>query len=223
MIEQARVVMVGLEGARIGYDVQGFYTQDLHQTITSLVAPLYVRFPIVAEAEEYWEYVAFQTADGITYDEETIYVSLNDAPKNGLLYKQVEETLGTEEAERIPRDYAIKCALRSGTYRIKVYDRDILRHQVPGLPSGARLSAGSGISYHIDASHIKDMYFLHKDSWIVGEFYQQVMPVHSCFDDTDVDHYKGFAVTYDSNTMHVLKMKRYYFPQDPLMANFKDT
>lgn len=220
--QYAKVIMIGHEGIRVGYEMKQLDRQHLRQLMVALVAPLYATFSDVLEAQEAWEYVAFQTKDGVTYDQDTLYLSLINAPKNGILYKKVEKALGRKEAERLPRDYAIKCGLKSKTYRIKVYDRDILRHQLPGLPTGARFSTGSGISYHIDKPHFKDMYFLHKNVSIVRDFYNCTMPQHKDLDDTDVDYFKGFAVTFDQNTLKILKMKRYFFPQDPQMINFKD-
>jgi hypothetical protein len=219
---QSKVVMIGHEGARVGYEMHHINNRTTRQDVTALVSPLYTQFPDVLEAEPFWEYIAFQTPDGITYGEDTIYVSLYNAPYMGALYNRVAAALGENEADRIPRDYAIKCGLKTQTYRIKVYDRDILNHQLPGLPRGARYSAGSGISYHVDAPNIKDMYFLHRNPVAVASFYGHSMPTHPDLDDVDTEHFKGFAVTFDAATLSVLKMKRYFFPQDPLMLDFQD-
>ena len=154
------------------------------------------------------EQFSYQAADGISYFE----------PKLMLVYsggKQAakETNLPIEEAHE---HYCINYFLHSKTKQTKFYDLHIDKHQKPGLPNGSTFAGpfGLGVSWN---GLRKDVYFVHSNMKLVSEFFNLPMPSVKDLKNIDEDNTieKVFGITYETNNLKPIKLKRYFYPKDP--------
>lgn len=156
------------------------------------------------------EQFSFQDADGITYFE----------PKLMLVYAGGEEVA---KSTGLPigkghEHYCINYFLDSKTKKMKFYDLMIKNHSHPVLPEGSYYAAPFGLGISGDGLR-KDVYFVHTDLQMVAKFFKLPEPTVSELLEIDSDNSveKVFGLSYDAETLTPLKLKRYYYPKDPLL------
>lgn len=111
--------------------------------------------------------------------------------------------------------YTIKYPLAKGEKPyLKVYDTEYQQYPIPSLPKGSRIASQYGIGIHYgrdDVEHLRDIYILHNDRLLMKEIYGELYP--DVKEDYEVNQ-RAYALIYDTNTLDVVKVKRYIFPND---------
>jgi hypothetical protein len=157
------------------------------------------------------EQFSFQPADGKVYKEDKFMVVYSGGKKDCFLYPE----MGVIDPHD---DYCVNHFLTSGKKITKFYDLDIERHAKPTLPEGARYIThwGHGVS---ENPNMKDAYFLFKDVTAVADFLNLPVPnleeVKEFCQDTTFE--KVLGLTYNTYSLEPLKLKLYYYPDDPYM------
>lgn len=156
------------------------------------------------------EQFSFQDADGVSYFE----------PKLMLVYSKGDEVA---KANNLPigeahEHYCINYFLDSKIKKMKFYDLHIHLHPHPLLPEESYYAAPFGHGVSTDGLR-KDVYFVHKNMNFVSEFFNLPMPTVDSLSEIDNDNTveKVFGLTYEARTMKPLKLKRYFYPRDPLL------
>lgn len=153
---------------------------------------------------------SFQPADGINYNEHK-FMAVYSGGKN-------DHNLYNIDIKNPHDDYCVNYFLKSKKRVAKFYDLDVWKHQQPNVIAGSKILThwGQGVSIN---SEKKDLYFMHYDVEMVSKFYNLPIPYYKtvkefCFDKKIM---KVFGLTYNSINFKPLKLKLYYYPNDPLM------
>lgn len=164
---------------------------------------------------ELLEQFSFQDADGISYFE----------PKLMLVYAGGEEVAKKSNLPigRAHEHYCINYFLESKIKKMKFYDMEIHRHPHPELPAESYYAAPFGHGISFDGKR-KDVYFVHTDLLGVAKFFNLPAPTVTELSEIDLDLTveKVFGLTYDTETLKPLKLKRYFYPQDPFLKTLFD-
>lgn len=152
--------------------------------------------------------LSFQAADGVRYFEDKLMAVYSGG-------KERCADLGFWMSN--PHDdYCVNYFLNSKQTQVKFYDLDIEKYQRPLMPKGATVAApfGQGVSH--DGSRY-DYYFCHHNLFEVAEFFGLPAPTVPALDAIDKNNSieKVFGLAYDAKTLKCLKLKRYFYPQDP--------
>lgn len=155
------------------------------------------------------EQFSFQPADMITYHEHKFMAVFSGGKED---YKLFDIDVSNPHD-----DYCVNYFIDSKTKAAKFYDLDIHRHTKPKLPPGSKPITVWGLG--VGATSKKDLYFLHRDVGVVSSFFKLPAPYFNKIDNfcNDTSFMKAFGVTYDAETLEPLKLKMYYYPNDPLM------
>jgi hypothetical protein len=158
------------------------------------------------------EQFSFQDADGISYFE----------PKLMLVYS------GGREAARLTdlpiteahEHYCINYFLESKVSKQKFYDLHIENHRHPELPEGSYYASPFGLGISNDGMR-KDVYFVHCDLRGVARHFDLPPPTVAALlnIDEDLAVEKVFGLTYEAASLKPLKLKRYFYPQDPYLKS----
>lgn len=156
------------------------------------------------------EMISRHEADGVAYPFDTIVCVYQTFPTKEIL-----------ERFNAPTDccyadyYTIKYPLVQGEAPyLKVYDTEYQQHPIPSLPKGSCITTQYGIGIHYgrkDVEHLRDVSFLHNDRSLMQETYDKLYPMIE--EDYKVNQ-RQYALIYDANTLEVIKVKRYIFPDD---------
>lgn len=110
-------------------------------------------------------------------------------------------------------NYHVRKLDPSGSILIKEYDSDFWRHPNIQLPKYARLAQQFGLGHypHNNSIDFYDMYFFSESLIEVQQHYglQLILP-----NEVSSQKLGLYGITYDSN-LKPLKLKRYYYPNDP--------
>jgi|JI10StandDraft_1071094.scaffolds.fasta_scaffold27440_4 hypothetical protein len=154
---------------------------------------------------------SFQAADGISYFEDKLMAVYSGGKQDYLNYSI---------DVKVPHDdYCVNFYLDSLKSAAKFYDLDIDSYPRPALPEGATLATpfGHGLAPGMDR---QDVYFCHPDLAYVSDFYKLPAPsiVTLSKIDADLTITKVFGLSYSTSSLTPLKLKRYFYPQDPNMT-----
>ncbi|OYZ12843.1 MAG: hypothetical protein B7Y39_18640 [Bdellovibrio sp. 28-41-41] len=153
---------------------------------------------------------SFQAADHITYFEDKFMAVYSGGRKT---YRDFDLDIKNPHD-----DYCVNYFCESKKTTVKFYDLDISYHEKPSLPLGSTFASpfGHGLGTH---SNRKDVYFCHGSVSAVAEFYNMPQPTTSGLGSVDEDQSvtKVFGLSYDSKTLQPMKLKRYFYPRDPLL------
>jgi hypothetical protein len=156
------------------------------------------------------EMISRHEADGVAYPFDTVVCVYQTFPT-----KEVLEKFGAPIDARYADYYTIKYPLVEGENPyLKVYDTEYQQHSIPSLPKGSRITNQYGIGIHYgrdDVEHLRDVSFLHNDRLLMKETYGDLYP--DVEEDYEVNQ-RQYALIYDTNTLDVVKVKRYIFPDD---------
>ncbi|TFG95658.1 hypothetical protein E4H12_12825 [Candidatus Thorarchaeota archaeon] len=155
---------------------------------------------------------SFQAADGISYDE----------PKFMAVFSGGREEIKNHniDASRPHDDYCVNYFLHSKKKAFKFYDLDVERHATPELLEGTVYAFPYG--HGVSELPRKDVYFVHTELFRVAEHFGLPAPTVDELHVIDTDNTipKVFGLSYDTVTLAPLKLKRYFYPRDPLMKYF---
>lgn len=156
--------------------------------------------------------------DGRSYFEDTVSITFPGPPE-----AELREEFGIPDEVNCFDCHTLKIGLESGIRFCKVYDAEFWRHPLPSMPSGWRLAHRFGIGLHFGSTRhemIRDVYFFHHDMTHVFRHFGLELP------QTLVSEPPGciklFGVTYHlGQDMRILKAKRYWYPNDPLLEKIE--
>ena len=113
-------------------------------------------------------------------------------------------------------DYCLNYYCDSKKSSAKFYDLDVDRYPRPELPVGSELAYpfGHGVGMQSDR---QEVYFCHHDLALVSDYFKLPLPTSpsSAEFDLNTKYLKVFGLTYEVQTLKPLKLKRYFYPQDP--------
>ena len=151
---------------------------------------------------------SFQAADGISYFEDKFMMVYSGGESD---YKEFGLSL-----YRPHDDYCINYYCNSKQSAAKFYDLEVDRYPRPQLPEDSELAYpfGHGVGMQSDR---QDVYFCHHDLALVSEYFNLPLPTSpsSAEYDLNTKYMKVFGLTYEVQTLKPLKLKRYFYPQDP--------
>jgi hypothetical protein len=151
---------------------------------------------------------SFQAADGISYFEDKFMLVYSGGETD---YKEFGLSL-----YRPHDDYCINYYCDSKKSSAKFYDLEVDRYPRPELPVGSELAYpfGHGVGMQSDR---QDVYFCHHDLALVSDYFKLPLPTSpsSAEFDLNTKYLKVFGLTYEVQTLKPLKLKRYFYPQDP--------
>lgn len=153
---------------------------------------------------------SFQAADKIGYQEDKFM-----AVYSGGRTKYVEYNIDVKDPHD---DYCVNFYIESKTTSVKFYDLSLDSYDKPRLPEGSQLASPFGHGIGEDRQR-QDVYFCHHDMEAVVRHFQLPSPgldvIRSI--DNNLNIVKIFGLSFDSSTLKPLKLKRYFYPQDPQM------
>lgn len=108
--------------------------------------------------------------------------------------------------------------LESKKLDIKFYDLDIDNYIKPAMPKGAFVASPFGLGLSRQKNRF-DYYFCHPNMEEVSNFFNLPAPTLSELSAIDGNNevLKVFGLAYDPQTLRPIKLKRYYYPQDPYL------
>jgi hypothetical protein len=172
-----------------------------------LVDEMGQRFGVGVDLKKLQQF-SFQAADKISYFEDKFMLVYSGGEED---YKESGLSL-----HRPHDDYCINYYCESKKSAVKFYDLEVNLYSMPSLPQGSELAYpfGHGVG---TLTYRQDVYFCHHDIKLVSEFFNLPMPtsVSSSKYDLDPKVMKVFGLTYDVQTLKPMKLKRYFYPQDP--------
>jgi len=162
-----------------------------------------------------WEMVGSTTPDKISTFCDTIGIVFKGNPPEHLLKNHL-----IHPKSNFADYYQLKIALNGSELPVlKVYDLTLGLHPLPSFPDGIAILENQGIGMYLSDEKrcfFRDIYFTHRNvdemlSWaekkdIKFPIFGNEKTEGMCF---------GFGVTWDVRNFQVLKLKRYFFPDDP--------
>lgn len=104
--------------------------------------------------------------------------------------------------------YAIEF-YKNGDSALKIYDQDLSKHPLPGLPTGARLDPlGSGIGIYYPNSRLAKIYFLHDDADFVHRWWGSKNPPKQ------MSKLTYFGIEFDRETLITTDISQYSIYKD---------
>lgn len=154
--------------------------------------------------------LSFQAADGVRYFEDKLMAVYSGG-------KTSCRELGFE-LENPHDDYCVNYFLESKKLDIKFYDLDIDNYIKPAMPKGAFVASPFGLGLSRQKNRF-DYYFCHPNMEEVSNFFNLPAPTVSELSAIDGNNevLKVFGLAYDPQTLRPIKLKRYYYPQDPYL------
>lgn len=152
--------------------------------------------------------LSFQAADGIRYFEDKLMAVYSGG-------KTHCADLGFSLAN--PHDdYCVNYFLDSKEIAIKFYDLDIESYEKPAMPEGSFVASPFGLGLNLSKKYY-DYYFCHNQIQVVADFFSLPVPTVEELKEIDEDPSvtKVFGLSYESKTLKPVKLKRYFYPQDP--------
>lgn len=116
-------------------------------------------------------------------------------------------------------DYCVNYFVDSKVRHAKFYDKDVWKYKQPAVPPGCQLLTHWGQGVNSAISGIHDLYLLYHSPQDIADFYCLPRPHHHSIRDfcNDTDVMKVFGLTYRTSDFKPLKLKMYYYPNDPHM------
>ncbi|MBL7557219.1 MAG: hypothetical protein JNM24_15440 [Bdellovibrionaceae bacterium] len=154
---------------------------------------------------------SFQAADGISYFEDKLMAVYSGGTSEYLNY--------SFNIKQPHDDYCVNFYLDSRKSAAKFYDLDIDSYAKPTLPEGSTFASPFGHGIAPDSNR-QDVYFCHPDLHYVARFFSLPAPTvpELATIDQNLSVIKVFGLSYDANSLKPLKLKRYFYPQDPNMT-----
>lgn len=152
--------------------------------------------------------LSFQAADGIRYHEDKLMAVYSGGKTS---CKELGFSL-----ENPHDDYCVNYFLDSREIAVKFYDLDIDKYVKPKMPEGSFVASPFGLGLSLEKKRF-DYYFCHKNMAEVASFFNLPAPTveELAWLDNDNEILKVFGLAYDPETLQPIKLKRYYYPQDP--------
>lgn len=162
-----------------------------------------------------WEMIGFTKA-GANIPVDTIGIVMKGHPPEEMLSKY-----NPHPSSSFADYYQLKVGLDGSEPVLKVYDLTLGVHPLPMLPEGTAIHHNQGIGVHfgcpLRANH-RDVYFTHNSASKMMSWAECVGVQFPYYGDEETpDLLLGMGVTWDVRTFRVLKLKRYFFPNDPLL------
>ena len=208
-LKAEEITIVGNHVEENLFDAQNVPQEYLERFIDEM----HYRFPGEMIELDKLQQFSFQPADGIAYQEHKFMAVFSGGKEDCFLHPEI----GVFNPHD---DYCVNFFIDSRERVTKFYDLDIDHHRRPVLPKeGIPITHwGHGVSAN---PLVKDSYFLHVDVENVAEHFGLPRPYLEEIHDfcTDLTFQKVFGLTYRADTLEPLKLKLYYYPDDPRMEH----
>lgn len=203
------ITIVGSHVEENLFDAQNVPQEYLDRFLSEMAE----RFPEVTIEIDKLQQFSFQPADGIAYQEHKFMAVFSGGMEDCFLHPEI----GVFNPHD---DYCVNFFIESRQQVTKFYDLEIDRHSRPVLPKGGVPIThwGHGVSAN---PLVKDSYFLHPDVELVANHFGLPKPYLDEIRDfcTDTRFQKVFGLTYRTDTLAPLKLKLYFYPDDPNMEH----
>lgn len=185
------------------YDVNSIPVEYISRFIDELGQ----RFQLGLELKKLQQF-SFQAADGIHYFEDKLMAVYSGGKED---FKKYDIKLFDPHD-----DYCINFFLSSKKTVVKFYDLAINNYKLPTLPEGSVLAYPFGHGVGTSGPN-QDVYFCNSDLDQVTQFFNLPKPSVAEINkyDSDPSINKIFGLTFNSNNLKLLKLKRYFYPKDP--------
>jgi hypothetical protein len=164
-----------------------------------------------------WEMVGFTKADGISTFVDTIGVVIKGQPPQSLLNKYPVHP-NSEFADY----FQLKVGTDGSEPVVKFYDLTLGLYPLPSFPQGTSILANQGIGVYFGdrRRHLHDVYFTHTNFYKVSEWAESQKIEFPFYGDEKTPGITlGFGATWDERDFKIVKLKRYFFPNDPLLKD----
>ena len=165
-----------------------------------------------------WEMIGLTKADNISTFTDTIGLVFKGRPPENIL-----KGYFIHPKSNFTDYYQLKIGLDRSNPVLKVYDLTLGLHPLPSLPDGVAILENQGIGLYLSdekRSHLRDVYFTHDNYQIMASWAKSKDIKFPTFGDEKTENIIfGFGVTWNVETFKILKLKRYFFPKDPLLED----